>query len=1390
MADITGTELDDPNLIGTAAADTISGLGGRDHLYGRAGDDTLFGGAGNDAMHGESGADTMFGEAGNDDYFVDDVNDVVSETTTPGVDDGGKDRVYSTVSYTLSPFLERLVLLESAVAISATGNAQVNSIVGNSNANIISGGGGKDTLTGGSSADTFVLGPANAANTVNITDFATEDKFGITASDYGLSQGNGLVDNGSGTLVLDPAWFATVTGIQGTVAGHGQFLYNTTTRSVMWDADGSGAVAGIALATLQTGAVVDAGNFAISGATSDPGVGDISIGDVTIAEGNSGTKTATFTVSRSGTAAFAVDFATADGTAAAGSDYEATAGTLSFAAGQATQTVSVTINGDTAVEPDETFFLNLTNATEGGTFRDSQGLGTITNDDATVVVGDISIGDVTIAEGNSGTKTATFTVSRTGTAAFAVDFATADGTAAAGSDYEATAGTLSFAAGQATQTVSVTINGDTSVEPNETFFLNLTNATNGGTILDGQGLGTITNDDGGSEPTTFEKRVVSGLDDVEQNASGSMSVNSSDLELVDDGSAVGQTIGIRFTGIDIPQGAIITNAYIQFQVDEVSTVATSLVIRAEDADNAAAFAKVTNNVSSRTSTDATVAWSPVAWSTIGAAGLDQRTPDLSAIVQEIVDRGGWSPLNDVVFVITGTGERTAEAFEGSATGAPLLHIDYSIGTPVVGGISISDVTIAEGNSGTKTATFTVSRSGTAAFAVDFATADGTAAAGSDYEATAGTLSFTAGQATQTVSVTINGDTSVEPNETFFLNLTNATEGGTFRDSQGLGTITNDDATVVVGDISIGDVTISEGNSETKTATFTVSRTGTAAFAVDFATADGTAAAGSDYVATSGTATFAAGQATQTVSVTINGDTSVEPSETFFLNLTNATNGGTILDGQGLGTITNDDGGSGPTVVASTNMAALGSPDPAGIAYVSGMGLFVTDSEVEESPFVRTTNLWKLQPDGTLIQSFSLLSLTDEPTGLAFDPSTGRLYISDDDQFKIFWVDPANPTVKLGEFDTRSLGVIDPEDVAVNPNNGHLFIANGTGNSSGGGALGSAIIETDSSGTQVFATISLPAEIEDPEALGYDASHDVFYVGGGSTDIWVVDRSGNIIQKIDVLEGFRNTNTSAHVKDLELAPSSDPNDDPSTLNLYVADYGNSHVSDGRMIEISNPFFWDQQAPVALSDNLTTAQNLDGSATELGVQVTDSDAVASSEIFSLAATTEAAAPVTSITPTSSAWLTGINGGAAPGVTYHPGVTPPSTDMMTLNLKGNFWATDPENFVFAQPGSGPNITLQGTSGNNVILATQDVLSGGAAQDRFVFAPTSSGPSLQHTRSDFEPGVGKIDVREFSNISASALPTETQPGSDTLITLDGSDTLDLKNVAAIGLHDLIIHA
>ena len=384
--------------------------------------------------------------------------------------------------------------------------------------------------------------------------------------------------------------------------------------------------------------------------------------------------------------------------------------------------------------------------------------------------------------------------------------------------------------------------------------------------------------------------------------------------------------------------------------------------------------------------------------------------------------------------------------------------------------------------------------------------------------------------------------------------------------------------IKVGNISIGDVTITEGDSGAKVATFTVTRTGgTAAFDVNYATANDTATAGSDYVAQpTSTVSFAAGDLSKTISVTINGDTTVEPNETFFVNLTNASNGGNIVDAQGRGTITNDDGSSGPTVVAVHDMSAIGSADPSGLAYVPSLGtLFLSDSEAEEEPFFRSDNLFALNLDGSLKTNgaISLLGFTDEPTGLAYDSTANLLFVSDDDKFKIFSVDPANPTVKLGEFATNNTLIHsnDPEDVAVNPNNGHVFIVNGSQVSSSA----RTIVETNSTGTQVFATISLPTIISDPEALAYDPTHDVFFVGGGfSNKIWVVDHSGAILNTIDILANFRNPDTgfTPVVKDLELAPSSNPNDG-ATISLYVADYGAAHTAnadDGRLFEIANPF----------------------------------------------------------------------------------------------------------------------------------------------------------------------------------------------------------------------------
>jgi hypothetical protein len=231
----------------------------------------------------------------------------------------------------------------------------------------------------------------------------------------------------------------------------------------------------------------------------------LSIDDVTIAEGDAGTVNATFTVSLSPASGqqVTVDYATADNTAVAGTDYQAASGPLTFSAGTTTQPVTVVVNGDLLDEQDETFFVNLSNPVNA-TIADGEGQGTITDDDAPPA---ISIDDVTVIEGDSGTVNAVFTVSLSAASGqeVKVDYATADGTALAGTDYQAGSGIVTFAAGITTQPVTVVVNGDTSDEPDETLFVNLSNPVNA-TIADGQGRGTIADDENPS--IVVEKRTI------------------------------------------------------------------------------------------------------------------------------------------------------------------------------------------------------------------------------------------------------------------------------------------------------------------------------------------------------------------------------------------------------------------------------------------------------------------------------------------------------------------------------------------------------------------------------------------------------------------------------------------------------------------------------------------------------------------------------------------------------------------------------------------------------------------------------------------------------------------------------------------------------------------
>ena len=142
-----------------------------------------------------------------------------------------------------------------------------------------------------------------------------------------------------------------------------------------------------------------------------------------------------------------------------------------------------------------------------------------------------------------------------------------------------------------------------------------------------------------------------------------------------------QTIGLRFGSLPVPQGATIVTAYLQFKVDETHSGTSSLMIEGQASDDVPPFGSAIGEVTSRTRTFASTAWSPPVWTTVGEQGSDQRTPNIATSIQEIVNRPGWAAGNSLVLIISGTGTRTAEAHNGDAAGAPLLHVEYSTSAP-------------------------------------------------------------------------------------------------------------------------------------------------------------------------------------------------------------------------------------------------------------------------------------------------------------------------------------------------------------------------------------------------------------------------------------------------------------------------------------------------------------------------------------------------------------------------------------------------------------------------------------------------------------------------------------------------------------------------------------
>jgi hypothetical protein len=315
--------------------------------------------------------------------------------------------------------------------------------------------------------------------------------------------------NGDGKLdivMTSYAWNAgTQTSYVGVLLGRGDGTFHSpiyqyldprpgATALTATDFDGDGRT-DVALAsvvwpvpTFQVDVLHNAGDWTVPTT--------LTIGDATVVEGDGGTVEAIFIVTRGDNlgGTVTVSYSTANGDALAGSDYVATSGTLTFRPGETSKTIRVLVNGDLTDEYDQRFFVNLSAAT-GANVTDGQGVGTILDNDPPPTV-TISA-KVSRKEGNKNTTVFTFfvTLSAPSEKEMRVNFATADGTAStADNDYVANSGTLVFAPGQTSKSIPVAVKGDKKKEPNETFFVNLTGATNA-TIVGFQGVGEILNDD-------------------------------------------------------------------------------------------------------------------------------------------------------------------------------------------------------------------------------------------------------------------------------------------------------------------------------------------------------------------------------------------------------------------------------------------------------------------------------------------------------------------------------------------------------------------------------------------------------------------------------------------------------------------------------------------------------------------------------------------------------------------------------------------------------------------------------------------------------------------------------------------------------------------------------
>ncbi len=793
----------------------------------------------------------------------------------------------------------------------------------------------------GPTAATFTLNLSAASERIVTVNAATADGTALAGADY---TGN------SGTVTFNP--------------GQTSRPFNVNVLGDVVDEANETFVINLSGATnvnapdLQATAVI----------TDDEAAPSVTINDVAVTEGDGSPTTATFTVSLSNPSqsTVTVQYETANGTATSPADFAGTSGSLTFNPGTLTQPISVTVQGDTLDEDNETFAVNLTAATNA-TITDPGGAGTITDNDP---LPGLNVNDVTVTEGTGTVNNATFTITLAPTSGrtVTVNYSTANGTATAGNDFTATSGVLTFNAGVTTQTVSVPITTDAADEADsETFTLELSSPGNA-TLGDASGLGTINDDDPPPTLTLGNGTVVEG-DSGSVNMAFTAQLNAASGRAVtvnyaavgdtatadSDFTAVTGTLNFAagvtqvtlnvpvlgdlldeanetlFVNLSSPTNAVLgtTQATGSIQ-DNDPTPAVGFGAAGVAVDEGAGTAAVTVNLTGSTSSF-TVTVPYTVSGTASPGGVDHNLANgafsiapgaTSGSVSFTINNDTLDEANETVIVTLGT---PVNATPGAIT-VQTITLNDNDAPPTVqlfsGAYSVGE------NAGPATLTVTLSAQSGLPVSVNFATSNGTATAGNDYAAASGTLTVTAGLTQTALTVPIINDTTFEAAETFSVALTapnNATLGApntatvTINSEDGQPTISFTPASFnVVEDTggvgalpNIAPITVTLSNASVNTIT------------VNYATSNGTATAGSDYTAASGTLTFNPGVTTQAFSVTTMVDDTDEGSidETVNLALSVATGGATIAGGAGVLNISDNEGrptvrfGTGPQSVA-------------------------------------------------------------------------------------------------------------------------------------------------------------------------------------------------------------------------------------------------------------------------------------------------------------------------------------------------------------------------------------------------------------------------------------------------------------------------------------------